>query len=232
MQLTRRITLVLGTVCAAFALTPAQAQLQITNGDFEDTSTGPLDLAGWYDLNTTPAGNTDWWNTTSYTQGPEPFPTQSAFMGDHLWGGTAGGNRWMYQEIGTKEEGVDYQISFQYAQPTDGSTDRSVAIKVDIYQGTFGGPADDVDILTPIVSLATPYQSEMIIHSFTSALDLSSANTTDPLWLRISNLDGNGNGAFVCIDNVEIAPVIVPEPSTFALGGLGLALLVVCRRRR
>ena len=101
-------------------------------------------------------------------------------MGDNLWGGLAGGNRWMYQQIGTKEDGVNYQISFEYAQPTDGSEDRSVAIQVDIYQGVFDGAAQDVDIadqgLTLIDSLTSPYESEMIIFSFTSALDLSLAN--------------------------------------------------------
>jgi hypothetical protein len=189
----------------------AQADLVITNGTFDGGISGGTDVPDWYDLDTTPAGNVDWWNTTSICDGPNPFPDDSAFMGDHLWGGTAGGNRWMYQQIGTIEEGVNYQISFEYAQPTDGSTDRSVAIQVDIYQGVFDEAAQDVDIadlgLTLITSLTSPYESEMIIFSFTSALDLSLANTTDPLWLRISNLDENGNGAFVCIDNVQITSV-------------------------
>jgi len=49
------------------------------------------------------------------------------------------------------------------------------------------------------------FTSEMIIHSFSSALDLSLANTTDPLWLRISNVcDDEETGAFVCLDNVQI----------------------------
>ena len=206
------LALVLG-----FMASMAQANLVVTNGTFDGGEPADTDVPDWYDLDTTPAGNTDWWATASISGGPNPFPDGSAFMGDHLWGGTAGGNRWMYQQIGTKEEGVNYQISFEYAQPTDGSEDRSVAIQVDIYQGIFDGAAQDVDIadqgLTLIDSLTSPYESEMIIHSFTSALDLSLANTTDPLWLRISNL-GEDTGAFVAIDNVQITSESAepPEP--------------------
>jgi hypothetical protein len=192
-----------------------QVGLVVTNGTFDGAEPAALDIPDWYDLDVmVPTGEADWWNTASICGAPNPFPDGSAFMGDHLWGGTPGGNRWLYQQIGTKEEGVNYTISFDYAQPTDGSEDRSVAIQVDIYQGSFDGAAQDVDIadqgLTLIDSLASPYESAMVIHSFTSALDLSSANTTDPLWLRISNL-GAETGAFVCIDNVQITSSAEPE---------------------
>ncbi len=198
------------------AVGAVQAEIVITNGTFDSNEPAAIDIPDWYDIDVMPTGEADWWNTASVCGSPNPFPDSSAFMGDHLWGGTAGGNRWLYQEIGTKEEGVEYWLSFEYAQPTDGSTDRSVAIQVDVYQGEFAGAAQDVDVadpnqgLTLITSLTSPFESEMVIHSFGAALDLSTANTTDPLWLRISNLDGTGdantigNGAFVCVDNVAI----------------------------
>ena len=191
--------------CFIFAV---QADLLVTNGDFEDQSLGILDVAGWYDLDDTGQGDTAWWNTTSNTQAPEPFPDNSGFLGDS-WPPNGGG-RWMYQQIGTKVAGRVYEISFDYAQPTDGSTNRSVAIQVDIYQGNFTGADDDVDItgqgLTLIDSISSPYISNMDINNFTSDLDLSSANTTDALWIRISNLPGQGSdaGSWVCIDNVQI----------------------------
>lgn len=196
-------------VCCLIGLT--QAGLVISNGDFEDRSAGALDVVGWYDLDTRPEGGTnDWWNTTSNTQGPEPFPTNSAFLGDHWPAAANTGNRWMYQQIGTKEANTAYTLSFQYAQPTDGSTNRSVAIKIDIYQGSFEAAAQDVDIegkgLTLIDSITTPRLSNMAINDFSAELNLAAANTTDPLWIRIANLPGTGSatGGWVCIDNVEI----------------------------
>lgn len=190
-----------------------QADLLITNGDFEDQSLGASDVVDWFDLDTRPEGGTnDWWNTASNTQGPEPFPTNSCFLGDN-WpsaGEPDGGGRWIYQQIGTREANTGYTISFEYSQPTDGSTSRSVAIQVDVYQGSFAGAAQDVDIvdqgLTLIDSISTPRITDMDIHEFSAELNLSSANTTDPLWIRIVNLPGVGTdvGAWVCIDNIEL----------------------------
>jgi hypothetical protein len=198
-------------VCSLSGL--LRADLAITNGDFEDQSAGAVNVVDWYDLDTRPEGGTnDWWNTTSNTQGPEPFPTNSGFLGDN-WpsaGEPDGGGRWMYQQIGTKEANTGYTISFEYAQPTDGNANRSVGIQVDIYQGSFAGAAEDVDIdgqgLTLIDSVTTPRITDMDIHEFSAELNLTTANTTDPLWIRIVNLPGTGTdlGAWICIDNLEL----------------------------
>jgi len=207
----KRVLFVLMACCLIGIM---QAELAITDGDFEDESEGANDIVGWFDSDGSVADpdGAAWWNTASNTQGPEPFPTNSAFLGDNFpaLGDPDGGGRWMYQEIGTKEANTGYTISFEYAQPTDGNTNRSVAIQIDIYQGTFGGAADDTDIegqgLTLIDSVSTPRISNMDLNQFSGELDLTLANTADPLWIRLTNLPGIGtdNGAWVCVDNVEI----------------------------
>jgi hypothetical protein len=189
--------------------TQVRADLVITNGTFDGGNPGDLDVPEWYDLNTNPEGSSAWWNTASICDGPNPFPDGSAMLGDG-WPPSGVADRYIYQAIGTKVDGKDYSISIDYAQPTDGSPSRSVSIKVDIYQGSFDGAADDVDIaaqgLTLICSVSSPLCSDMEIHNFTSPLDLSSANTTDMLWIRIADLPGEGEdpGSWVVVDNVQI----------------------------
>lgn len=225
---------VCGAVVALFMAASGMADLAIVNGTF-DTAAVDNDVDDWFDADSID-GNSAWWTVTSDVQGPNPFPDNSVMLGQ-IWGDSAGrGNRWLYQEIGTKVEGVNYTVSLDYAQPTDGSTDRSVAVQIDFYQGLFPGAADDVDLLTGglplIASLTTPYTSAVgagIYESFSGTVDLSAANTVDPVWIRISNLPGAGtvdDGSWVCIDNVSI----IPEPTTISL--IGLAAVVVFLRRR
>ena len=192
--------------------------LTITNGDFETgiIPPGDTDVDLWYDVNTT-NGDTEFWTNAQHEQGLSPTANTGVLLGDG--NGTIGGaidvgGRWVYQDIGTKETGGSYTLSFDYGNSIDISSDRTVAIRAEVYQGNFPGAADDNDIadqgLTLITTLDSPGTSltgEGNYASFSSPLDLSSANTTDPLWLRLSNLPGTGTtdvGSWVVIDNVDI----------------------------
>lgn len=222
------------------AALPASGAIMVTDGTFDTgagTEAAGTDIVGWFDTNTS-AGATDWWTNTSYVNGISPTPTIGVILGDGT-GGVGGpgrtGGRFLYQDIGTKEDGIGYTISLDYGQPTDGNADRAVGIRIEIYQGTFAGAADDVDIatggLTLIQTLNTPMTSlvgEGNFASYSSPLDLSTANTSDPLWLKLSNVPGTGtqDGSWAVIDNVAI----VPEPGAAVLGMLGA--LGLLRRRR
>lgn len=46
--------------------------------------------------------------------------------------------------------------------------------------------------------------------------------------MRINNFAGAVGDPWTAIDNIQI----VPEPTTIALGGMGLAALLILRRRR
>ena len=217
--------------CGLIAL--SQADLAITGGDFNDGTSGGLDILNWYDSDTVGAGA--WWNTASYTAGPEPFPTQSAFLGDS-WP-AEGGGRWMYQEIGTKANNTIYSISFDFAQPTDGNTGRTVGVQIDIYAGDYPEAAQDVDIadagLTLIDTLITPTTSEVGYEVFThyeAELNLDAASLSDTLWIRLTNFGGETTvDAWLCIDNIEILsesavrpydPQVTPVDSEGAVGNV------------
>jgi len=91
-------------------------------------------------------------------------------------------------------------------------------VMYEIYQGAFGGAADDVDLttggLTLIDSGSTPFTSligEGSFASFSTSLNLGSANSTDPLWLRLSTLPGAGGdaGSWVAVDDVIVG--VLPD---------------------
>jgi hypothetical protein len=49
-----------------------QVGLVVTNGTFDGGEPADVDVPDWYDLDTTPAGNIDWWNTASICGLPIP----------------------------------------------------------------------------------------------------------------------------------------------------------------
>lgn len=211
---------------ALLALAPAaNAALAITDGGFDGTADASEDIVSWFDYNDTPNG---WWEGTSEANAADPFGSKSVIFGDL---NPTGGGRWLYQEIGTKEDGITYDLSFDFSQPSDGNANRIVGLEYEIFQGTFAG-ADGTDLtgLTSIDTGSTALISDLAIHNYSSTLDLSSANTTDSLWIRFSNVAGTGatdDGSWVCLDNVAV----VPEPATFGMFAVFGAAIVFARRR-
>ncbi|MBN1973336.1 MAG: discoidin domain-containing protein [Sedimentisphaerales bacterium] len=200
-----------------------RADLAISNGTFDGGVAGNTDVVDWYDLNNpTDGGSADWWATASTClTSVNPFPDGACMLGDSWPAIGLVDDRYIYQAIGTKASCRNYSVSIDFAQPTDGSVNRSPSIKVEIYQGSFSGAADDVDIaeqgLTLIDSVSSDTFPDMAIHNFTSPLDLSSANTKDMLWIRISNLPGQGSdaGSWVVVDNIQITSEQAPCGKAF-----------------
>ncbi|WP_425398738.1 family 43 glycosylhydrolase [Aeoliella sp.] len=205
-------TLIIGGVTAS--TTPT---LSVTNGDFETGSNPPGDanVDLWYDVDTF-AGASDFWNTAQHEHGLSPTPDTGVLLGDgngEIGGPIGAGGRWIYQGLGAKSSTSSYSISLDYGGDNNAVAGRAVAVRLEVYQGAFPGAADDNDIadeglalITAIDSPATSLFGEGNYASFTSALDLSSANDTDPLWLRVSNLPGTGSdpGSWVVVDNIMI----------------------------
>ncbi|MCA9241618.1 MAG: hypothetical protein KDA37_15515, partial [Planctomycetales bacterium] len=140
----------------------ACAVLTITNGDFEAAFTANTSTSGAYS-NENAGGVTEtitdwfsvmdlepdnaldpWWGSASYFEVVNPFPDQSIILGDLYSTGNGVGDRWIYQPIGTWDGVTSYDFSLDYGQPTDGSANRTVGVKVEVYQGAFGGAADNV----------------------------------------------------------------------------------------
>lgn len=221
------------------SVSPSQS-LAITNGDFETgiNPPGDSDVDAWFDVDTF-AGASDFWNTAQHEQGLSPTPDAGVLLGDGngaVGGPLGAGGRWIYQQIGTKAAGGSYTLSLDYGGDNNANTsDRAVSVRAQIYQGTFPSAADDNDIadggLSLISTLDSPTTSlwgEGNFASFSGSLDLSAANISEPLWIRLSNLPGAGSdpGSWVVIDNVDIQGTVVtssPNETMTIQGDLTLA---------
>lgn len=223
-----------GTLRIGAATIPLASSLRTTNGDFETGANPPgetqVDL--WSDQNTAgPNNDGQFFTQAQHEQGFNPNGTTGVFLGDgdgNVGGALGTGGRWIYQEIGTKDSGDTYTISFDYGNTNDfASTDRTIAVRVEVYQGAFPAAqadpdaTDDMDIADQGLTLISSFDSPGTsipgtdgMASFSGALDVASANTTDPLWVRISNLPGAGvdAGSFLMLDNVFITAAIGSAP--------------------
>lgn len=212
-----------GATVVVGAVTPPT--LAIKNGGFETGSMPPGDanVDLWFDANSV-GGASDWWNTAQHEHALSPTPDTGVLLGDGGGTATGVGGRWIYQEIGRKAAGDDYTISFDYGNSSDiTNSNRNLAVRVEVYQGYYVGADGDestdiknggLTLITAVNSPTTSIPGNVGFASFTSGLlDLSTANTTDPLWLRISNLPGTGsdNGSFVVVDNVALTRTAVSQ---------------------
>ena len=225
----KRMMLLLA-VCCLFLMGIARAELTITNGDFENSApeSNTWNVEDWFDTYPTADGqleeNNWWWEATWY--GPGVSPTGSSAMGlSYMFEET----NWAYQSIGTNSEGLtELTLRFDVGSFTDANKDRDLGVTVSIYQsdGTFVG-ADESDIAGATgITLIDSYSELNMLASgtyitLTATLDLSTANTTDELFLRFENYAGTVDEPWVAIDNVQI----VPEPASLVILGIGSLFL-------
>ncbi|HZI32807.1 MAG TPA: PEP-CTERM sorting domain-containing protein [Candidatus Binatia bacterium] len=208
----------------------AQAGFLITNGDFSANPTQTNNVTGWFDTVTPNTGN--WWETT--WAGPTVSPNGTPVMGLSFYNGTV---NWAYQSIGTKDVGItSCLVDFDLGSFTDAGSARNVGVTVSIYQSASFVGADNLDIngqsgvtLLGSVSLSSgSINPGQVVHEQVS-LDLTGANSTDSIYLRFINYQVDSTEPWAAIDNVVLTPV--PEPTTFALAGLG-GMALLCLRLR
>jgi len=224
--------LITGSILAVAAST--NAAVSVTNGDFEEGSpTGnSMDVLSWFDANQNGQSDSAWWLSTWY--GPVVSPTGSSVMG-LSWSSPS----WAYQNIGVNDSGLDVlEVTFDLGSFTDAGGPRDIGIMLNVYQedGTFAA-ADDADIDGAAgVTLIGSGQTHQLLDPGTFQtvsvyVDLSPANPANDLWLRFINFDAGADNPWAAIDNVSVTTV-VPEPTTLALAGLGMAALLFKRRQR
>ena len=222
-----KTTILLAIGIALAAVTPSsQAALQVVNGDFTSgiTDVNQGDVADpWYDAN--PA---NFWEAAWHINHDQPLMSDG-YTPLVIFSASELGGVYLYQNIGVRSEAeVALPLSFELGSFRDTADIRSGALTISIFQSDSFVGANDVDVATSgatlidsaVVTTGDLNPGDSVLRSAT--LNLASANLTDPLFLHFDMA-----GEWIGMDNVQI----VPEPSTFAIVGLGLAVLAVRRRR-
>lgn len=220
------------TICGslALALAPAHAALQVVNGNFQNNApAGNVgDVDSWF--NSLPSGlSTEWWTGTWY--GPTVSPNGTSVMGLG-WINTT--PHWGYQGIGVNDGALSsLNLRFDIGSFTDAGGPRDMGVTLSVYQSSSFVGADNTDIagaggvtLIDTVNLTSGSLTAGQVVTVQTALNLTTANATDPLFLRLVNFSTGVGEPWAAIDNLSI----VPEPSTIALIGLG-GLAMLLRRR-
>jgi hypothetical protein len=224
-----RLKLLSHISCSAVALAAvsASATLQVTDGDFQNNPTQTPNVAGWFDRGT--AGN--WWEST--WAGPTVSPNGTPVLGLSYMFSTV---NWTYQSIGVNDGNwSEMGVQLDVGSFTDAGGTRDLGVTLSLYQSSSFVGADDLDIvgaagvtLIDSVNLTSGNLSPGQFVTLITALDLATANNTDPLFLHIVNFNTGSGEPWTAIDNLSVQAV--PEPSAYALVGLGLTALTILRR--
>jgi hypothetical protein len=218
----------LGAV-AMLGMMPAQAQLQISNGDFSLNPTQSKAPVDWF----VPTTSGNWWESTWV--GPNVSPNGTPVLGLSWMGSTP---NWAYQNIGMNNIGAtSFTLDFDIGSFTDSGETRNLGVTVSLYQSASFTAANGTDVngaagvallgSQSVTSGPIPAHATTIVHE-TLTFDFSGANTTDPLYIRLVNFSTGTGQPWTAIDNITLTPV--PEPSTMALCGL-MSLGFLVRRQ-
>ncbi len=190
-----------------------RADLVITNGDFEEggLTANQNDVLSWFDSagNSDNTGTDQWWSGSWY--GPGVSPTGTSGVGFSAWN-----SPWIFQNIGVNDLGrTDLEVTLTIGSFTDAAQARDLEVLVEIYQpGSGFVPEEAVDIADSYTALdsfsitGTGLEAGDTVTD-SGTLDLSGANATDAIYLRISNpkaIEDNSsdNQSWVGVDNVSI----------------------------
>ena len=234
----RNLVIVLACV---FAPAVANADLSVTNGDFESGGGSNVEnVTDWFDFNTGNFWEGAWQSDAQSVNGTNQI-VFSSFEADDFGAPTPNVNdgSYLYQSIGTADGLSAADVIFDWGAPTDDGGGRFLGITVGIYayDGVSGFSAADgtdvrggsgvtlLDSQTFTIGSSTA-GGQMEIGTVAS-LDLSGAGTQE-LFLRFNGYLPGAGESWPTLDNVSI--VSVPEPSGLAI--LALAGLAVLNRRR
>ena len=195
--------LVIGMGCLSMT---AQAELSISNGDFEANGTQTTDVSGWFDPT---ASDSSWWMAT--WAGPNASPNGTPVLGLSYMNATL---NWAYQSIGINDTAItNLLIQYDVGSFTDAGSTRDLGLTFSIYEsdGTFSG-ANDTDIAdannVTLIDSITVYSGGLsageLLSSQSVTLDLSSAGTDTELFLRIQNQIGSTGEPWAAVDNITL----------------------------
>lgn len=195
---------------ALLAASAGHAELAITNGDFETNTRQTMAVDGWFSTNAEPANPTnEWWRSTWV--GPTVSPNGTPVLGLSFHDGLT---NWAYQEVGTNFGGLSsLTVQFDLGSFVDAGEPRNFAVEFSLYQsdGTFTG-ADNTDVqgspgATQIDSVTSEFvtlEPGAFATDRTVILDLSTADTTGALYLRMQNVGGSAGAPFIAVDNIAL----------------------------
>jgi len=173
----------------------------VSNGDFND---GESD---WYYEQV--EGN--WWEGTFFGTNNSPFDGSGLMGLSGMTGPDGIPYSWAYQSIGAKDDSATtLEVSLDVGSFTDAGGERDIELTVSLYQsdGTFvPGINTDVDgapgiVLIDSFNTTTGPLAPGGTVAISDVLDLSSANATGELFIRLSNGAGTVGDPWAAIDNV------------------------------
>jgi len=198
--------------CAALCLLSignAQSDILVNGGFEQPTTSGDLfipagdpSLVGWAIV----SGSID---VVSNTGSWLPFAGAQSLDLDGHSGGTI-------EQVFATTAGATYVLSFEYANNPAGQPWANVSV--------LGAAA----LLSQDISHSTSTGADMDWTHFVESFTADSAATTP----RFASLDGPSSFWGIALDAVSVSPIPVPEPSTLALLGFGLAGIRFSRRKK
>mgnify|MGYP000137747967 CR=1 FL=1 len=228
----------LAALAAALLTTPALAQLTIVNPGFESPNVGLTDISG---NDTTPTGWTAFGSTGRFIVGEDWVGSGSSLIpaassGDQSFLTNQGiGQNGIYQSIGTVEANTDYSFSFEVGKRNDQPL--PAVVEIGLWGDTDDNGVPDTalielglsDIGTPPDGTTGQETMAVISSSVVNSSTFDSQAIGKDLFFYISTSNSTAGAHQILFDNVAA----IPEPSTTAalLGGLGLTLVLLRRRR-